>query len=133
MQFIVVIIIAVIILTLIILFATGTLGKLFGTTTVLGEAATPEDITSYKLECENACYQAKQLSDSTTEWLWSSYCTKTFSNIDVNKDEEITNEEKNLHCWQYPLSVTCYKSITEPNGKSFDCHEGGADCECDQK
>ncbi|MGC8941011.1 MAG: hypothetical protein ACP5JY_03180, partial [Candidatus Nanoarchaeia archaeon] len=59
-----VVIIVVLVLMLAILFTTGMLTKLFKGTQQVGEAVTPEQITAFKVGCQQACFAAQQMANT---------------------------------------------------------------------
>ena len=93
--------ISVIVLVMFIAFATGSFSKLFKGTETLGEAVTPEQIATFRIGCEQACFQAKQLADSPEEWNSSTYCCRT-----LNISNVIT------HCYENPVGVECGKETS---------------------
>jgi len=98
MNIIAIAIIVILVLTLVILFATGMLTKLFKGTQQVSEAATPEELTAFKVGCQQACFTAQQLVKSEDEWKDSEYCTKY-----------IMNGSSKLYCYNV---TTCTKTIS---------------------
>jgi len=98
--------ISILVLVLVIMFATGSLGKLFKGTQQLGEAATPEQIATFRIGCEQACFQAQQLADTPEEWEASEYCNRM---IKVNETGTIVNK----HCWEPPVTSECIKTTEQ--------------------
>jgi hypothetical protein len=94
LSFIVIAVLAVLVLVLILGFATGTIPKLFGGAKMLAEEATPEQTASFRLGCEQACNYAKQLADTEEEWKASDYCKRL-------RDKK--------HCWHADVAVFCSK------------------------
>lgn len=84
----------------IVLTITGVLPKLFSSTKMMADAATPEQVTGFRIGCEQACFQAKQLADTENEWKWSEYCTRKIK----------TEQDAETHCWESPVSVDCTKT-----------------------
>lgn len=118
--------IAVIILLLVVGFATGALGGLFKRTTTIAQAS-EADITAAQTKCSQYCVSAQ---NSRTLGLWSAttYCQKKF-NFDFDGDgqaggynktatacvvlsggvyDKICSDQKEvLHCSDSPISQLC--------------------------
>lgn len=94
---IIILIIGIIILLLVIAFATGTLGKLFGGAKELGEAVTPEQVATFRIGCKQACFSAEQLADTKGEWTNSDYCQRKLGSY---------------NCWSKNVTVDCSKNVT---------------------
>lgn len=110
---------AVLVLVIVLLFATGAWSRLIAGEKIIEQAATPEQIAGFRLGCENACFQAKQLADNPNEWKVSDYCTKSLkSNTTTYK------------CWTANVSVECSKDIPNPNGGVWHCNSTGTNCVC---
>ncbi len=92
---IVIAIIGVIVLLLVVAFATGTLGKLFGGTKELSESVTPEQVATFRIGCKQACFGAQQLADTPGEWKKSDYCNRTIGG---------------QRCWE--IGAECSKNTT---------------------
>jgi len=100
---------AILVLVIVLLFATGAWSRLMGGEKVLESEATPEQISGFKLGCENACFQAKQLADNPDEWRNSDYCQKNL----------IVNNTPLYKCWE--ANVSCSKDIPNPGGTIWHC------------
>jgi hypothetical protein len=100
--------IAIIVLVLVIAFATGALGKLFGGAKTFVDVATPEQVATFRISCEQACFAAQQLADSPEEWKASDYCDRT---IKVN--DTATNTILDKHCWESPVVSECSKQTEQ--------------------
>mgnify|MGYP001318981788 CR=1 FL=1 len=117
LETIVVAAIAVLVLVVIILFATGSFAKLFGSQKVLTEQVTPDQLTSFKIGCEQACFQVKQLAKNADDFKASSYCT--------------TKKLGSLQCWSENVSVICSKTFATSTGGNLTCTEDLVQgCQC---
>ena len=101
MNFVILAIIAILVLTLVIMFATGSFGRLTKQLRATEEAATPDEITTFRLGCEQAC-NANKLVKTEIAWRSSTYCTRT---------HYISEEEPIVHCWKAPLGVPCSGTV----------------------
>jgi len=113
---------AVLVLVIVLLFATGAWSRLMGSEKILEQAATPGQISGFRLGCESACFQAKQLADNSNEWMASDYCTKSL------KDNTTTYK-----CWTTNVSVECSKTFSTATGGTTICSNGsvsGKVCIC---
>jgi len=119
-QFIVIAAIAVLVLVIVIAWATGAFGGLFRGLSAIS-AATPEEISAFRIKCENACFEAKQLVKSEDAWKNSEYCRITIKNVDQNGD---------VHCWQEPIVALCEFNIIEV-GVEKTCKAEGDQCFCE--
>jgi hypothetical protein len=88
--------IAILVLVIVIMFATGSMSKLFGGTQLIGTEVTPNQISSFKIGCNQACFSAQQLANTESDWKTSEYCQRTLSGIGK--------------CWD--ANVTCTKNET---------------------
>ncbi len=102
--------ISIIVLVLIVAFSTGAFGKLFGSTKTFIDVASPEEISTFRLGCEQACFSAKQLANTVAKFENSGYCERKL----VNKTETGT---ENIHCWQSTVVVDCEYTIVLPEGE----------------
>lgn len=118
LETIVIIAAAVIVLVIVLLFATGAFSRLFGGERILESEATPEKIASFRLGCENACFQAKQLAHNSDDWRNSNYCTKRL----------IVNNTPLYDCWT--ANVSCSKDIANSTGGIWHCNATGTECSC---
>ncbi len=129
-EFVVIAAIAVITLLLIVGWGTGAfsgLGRKIG----LLEAATGDEITAYSIGCRNACFEATQLVKSKSSWEGSKYCTKYFPNIDTSGDSKLgDDDDKEVHCWEAPLFVSCEGVTFTAEGVSYNCKNPGQDGTC---
>jgi len=98
--------IAIIVLVLVVAFATGALGKLFGGAKTFVDIATPEQVATFRISCEQACFGAQQLADSPEEWKASDYCSKI---IKVNETGTVSDK----HCWEQPVVSECSKQTEQ--------------------
>lgn len=150
MQFIVVAIIAIIVLAVIVLWATGSFKGLFGKLAAVQYGVTPDEVTAARLGCDNACFEARQLVKSRTAWLASTFCKREY-NVDKDGDgkaggyNETGNEtrggiygqdgsrvEIGLHCWSDPILSECEITIKEEGADklcSFDATNNECYCE----
>lgn len=112
--------IALLILVILVAFATGKLGQLFS----FLNKQTGEEIGNIRDVCTTACSDAKLKVDTsgTGSWKISSYCT-TLHNLDMNGDKKISSDER-LHCYDDKIGVQCETTIgnTVCNSTSVDCH-----------
>ena len=115
--------IAVLILVLVVAFSTGSWGKLFRGIQTIQQGATPEEITGFRIGCEQSCFQVQQLVDTENEFLNSEYCRRS-----VKTNE--TGSLQDTRCWQPPSNVECSKTISTPSGTSLNCRGTGAICDC---
>jgi hypothetical protein len=115
LEVIVIAVITILVLTVVVLFATGAWSRLISSEKKLEETATPEDLFNFKLSCQNACFQAKQLARNSNEWLTSDYCKKT---LKVNKTT--------YYCWSPDIDVKCMKTFQTPSGGTTNC----INCDC---
>jgi len=83
------------------MFVTGSFGKLTKSLAATEEAATPDEITTFRLNCEQAC-NANKLARTQIAWESSTYCTRTFY---------ISEENPTAHCWEEPLGVPCSGTV----------------------
>lgn len=114
-HFIIVIIIAVILLVIIIAFATGALGSMFGTINIAQSAATSDDVSLFRIGCDNACFEAKELVKNEMQWQFGSkYCTDTIW-VDDSGDK-IKDSDEVKHCWDSPVYSTCEFTLEVPSG-----------------
>jgi hypothetical protein len=97
---IVILIIGIIILLLVVAFATGSISKLFGGAKNIGEAVTPDQVATFRIGCAQACFSAQQLADTQGEWTSSSYCTKELPN----------GTDTAIKCWD--AGTECSKNVT---------------------
>ena len=112
---IIIAIIALLTLTLIVLFATGSIGTLFERTSTFAEI-TESDIAAAQTKCSTDCIRA-QGSRDLEAFKNSAYCGRTVP-LDLNADGNITSEEL-LNCWMDPIFEDCTVEINEVtyNGK----------------
>jgi hypothetical protein len=85
-------IIGLLILVLVIAFATGSFSKLFGSTKALVSTTSDADIIAAQNSCSQLCLQAGRVK-TEAEFNRTSYCTKIFS-FDINGDGNITDEPR---------------------------------------
>ena len=117
-SYIVIIAIAVIVLVLIVAWGTGALTNLFGKVDILRSAATPEDITAFRLGCSNHCHEAKQLVKNPNQWtnINARYCQETIWIDTGEKTEDEKEILKEIHCWDDPVASSCSFTINVPEG-----------------
>ena len=94
-------VVAILTLTLIILFATGSLGKLFKSTKTLEETVTPDQVATFRIGCEQSCFSARQFVNTQSEWTNSAYCNRMVGTFD---------------CLSPEVGVDCEFEVTEPGG-----------------
>jgi hypothetical protein len=109
--------VAILILVMIVLFATGSFAKLFGSQKTLSEQATPDQLASFRIGCEQACFQAQQLSKNADDFKRSDYCT--------------TKKLGDLHCWSENVSVSCSKTFTASTNERVECSGTVEGCDCE--
>jgi hypothetical protein len=120
-EFIVTAAIAVLVLMLIVGFATGAFKGLFQKAGLL-EVATGDEITAYMIECRNACFEAKQTVRSESAWTGSKYCRTSKKNIDTNYDSVLNaSDDSEVHCWEKPLFVSCEGVAFSAGGVDYAC------------
>jgi len=106
LETIVIVIITILVLIIVILFATGSLGRLLGGARMLEEEITPDQLATFRLGCENACFTAEQLTDSIDEFRASDYCHRNISNT--------------VFCHSQQTGVDCSFQITQADGTRVD-------------
>lgn len=116
-SFIVVAAIAALVLVLVIAFATGGLGKFFGSMMGTSKVATGS-ADSAKIQCEKYCNEAK--GTGYTLWSKSRYCTSSF-NIDFNEDGAIDPDSEIFHCWDGDIGLLCPFSSSDGRGYTITC------------
>ena len=106
-------IVAIIVLLLIVIFLTGGLGNVFGKIRdVFTGGIAGTDIELAKANCQNYCEIAKGKT-TRDELKNTAYCTREV-NIDYSpKDNQITANEQNLHCWQDPINIDCAVTLSD--------------------
>lgn len=114
--------IAILVLIMIIAFATGTFSRLFKGVSTIEQGATPEELTGFRVGCEQACFAAKQLTRTTHQFEASDYCKRT---IKVNE----TNKLVSKNCWQSPINVSCSFELVEGD-VTKSCSGEGTTCTC---
>lgn len=102
-------VIAIIVLVVVILFATGNLSKLFGSTQTIVSGSTPDEVAAFRIACKQACFQAQQLADTQAEWVTSKYCDTKYKVLDNNVEK---------HCWDY---VSCTKIFSDKTAPKSNC------------
>lgn len=105
-------IIALLILVLIVAWATGAFGFLFGQTKTLA-GVTDADITVAQSKCSKYCLQAQAIT-SADEWINTSYC----------KTVVIKTPEKEIRCWQEPVNQFCEVSVDDKTCTQDECQTG---------
>jgi len=131
LNLIVLAIIALIVLVLVVGFATGSLSKLFGSTHALVSTTSEADIVAAQNTCSQLCLQAARIQ-TPAEFKKSSYCTRIFK-FELNGDGNITDEPKPngnegglgapcvadgdeyACCRESPISVPC--KVETPTGQ----------------
>lgn len=112
--------IAVLVLVIIIGFTTGSLNKLFRSAQTISGSVTPDEVASFRIGCEQACFQAKQLADTQTKFKNSDYCSRG-----------LVNGSQTIKCWQAGVGVDCVYSITLPDNTKETCQgTGTGGCTC---
>ncbi|MBI4095751.1 MAG: hypothetical protein HY438_02730 [DPANN group archaeon] len=95
-------------LVVVVLFATGSFGKLFGTGAKLTSAAGGE-VGADQATCNSLCSSSLQLP-STANFIAGGYCTKAMK-YDTNKDGKIDINDGGgdgvVRCWEDPVAITC--------------------------
>ena len=97
-------------LVIVILFATGSFGKLFG---VAGKLVSSGggDVGADQAACNSLCSSALQLPDKAT-FAKGSYCKKTMA-YDLDGDGDLTDaNEKDVRCWSDKIGVSCSGTLT---------------------
>lgn len=97
---IVILIIGVLILLLVIAFATGSITKLFGGTKNIGEAVTPDQVATFRIGCSQGCFSAQQLANTEGDWKKSDYCARKLLN----------GTSTDIKCWH--IGADCSKKST---------------------
>ena len=120
LETIVILAVAIMVLVLIVLFATGAFSRLFGSQRTLEQSVTPDQVASFRIGCEQACFQAQQLSKNQDGFLASDYCKRTIPAIN------------GVHCWDTNVSVSCSKSFVLPAGNTVECGDDvtSDSCKC---
>ncbi len=121
-QMIVYLAIALIVLVLIVVFATGGFSNLFSGITSTGQ----DDIGLAKSQCVIACNKAKtEVSIGGTDaWSTSSYCTWS-DDIDVSGDGKVEGEsEIGLKCYNDPISTNCSVVVDGVTCDQGNCESG---------
>ena len=131
-------VIAIIVLVLVVIFATGGLSKLFGGITTVGGQTS--DLGTAQVACQSACNSLK-VGASEAMFKSSSYCTKRYT-IDLNSNGKIETtvttagpKEIGIPCWNErrgistnslpSISVRCTiqtdagQTLAEPNCPTF--------------
>jgi len=112
---------AVLVLLLVVGFTTGSLSKLFKG---LGSQTSGIDLETARTTCNRYCTELKNMEAAgtlTTDIVRNSrYVTSVFP-IDLNNDGKLSQEEKNLHCWQKPINVPCSVTIRSATGQVIVC------------
>ncbi|MBI2040827.1 MAG: hypothetical protein HYT16_01870 [DPANN group archaeon] len=104
-------------LVVVVLFATGSFGRLFGTGAKLTSAAGGE-VGADQATCNSLCSTALQLP-STANFKASGYCAKVMKyDTSVPKDGVLDN----VNCWQGPVAITCSGTLSSGDAVS------NADC-----
>ena len=116
LETIIIVAVAVLVLVIVLLFATGAWSRLIGGEQIIAQTVTPEQISGFRLGCENYCFQAKQLANNPAEWAASDYCTKRLNNT--------------RPCWGENITVICSKDIPNPTGEVWHCNATGTNCPC---
>ena len=126
MNMIVFLAIALLILVLVVTFATGGISKLFGGLTTTG----PSELETVKNNCQRLCDDAKLKVDAQGYDVWETtpYCTERMP-LDVNGDGEISEDEY-LACSEDPINVICTKTIRTPTGELITCTAENGECSC---
>ena len=103
---IVVAMIAIFVLLLIVVWATGAFSFLFGQTKTISEI-TEVDITAAQTKCTQYCIQAQGI-DNPDDWKASNYCAHEFDEAkdqkDWNSDGDVSDK---LKCYHPPISSLC--------------------------
>jgi len=86
-------IIGLLVLVLIVAFATGSFSKLFGSSKALISTTSEADVIAAQNSCSQLCLQAGRVK-TEAEFNRTSYCTKIFS-FDINGDGNITDTGQN--------------------------------------
>ena len=114
--------IALLILVILVAFATGRLGGLFKGIT----QQTGEEIGTIRSACIKDCNLAKTTAESSGQSTWkiSSYCKNTYA-----YDHDGDGETDSFHCYDDAIDVQC--SVTLGSGDSAVlCNATGALCSC---
>lgn len=112
--------IAVLVLVILVAFTTGSLNKLFTSTQTISGSVTPDEVASFRIGCEQACFQAKQLADTQTKFTNSDYCSRN-----------LVNSSQTIKCWQAGVGVDCIYNITLPDHTEVTCQGAGTgSCTC---
>ena len=84
--------IAMLVLVVVLGFATGSFNRLFKSVKTL-ESVTPEQVSGFKIGCDQACFAEQQLTRNPIDFSKSEYCTKV-----------LKNATRSLNCWDVGTS-----------------------------
>lgn len=94
-------------LVVVVLFATGSFGKLFGTGAKLTSAAGGE-VGADQATCNSLCSSALQLP-SKDNFKTSGYCKKVMK---YNTDNSADGSLESVSCWDSPVAITCTGTLS---------------------
>lgn len=112
MNMIVYVSVALLVLVLIVAFATGGIGQLFQGLTTTGKG----DLEVLKDKCTITCENAKSSVSlsGTSSWATSTYCTEIYG---FDNDGSGTLDENEFYsCWENPISIGCSTTVQTPAG-----------------
>ena len=111
---IIIVILLIIVLVVVAAFFTGSFTKLQARINQEG----PDNLINVIGDCKSKCGLAGTY-DTENQRKKSGYCTSTW-HFDTDKDgkvEKVGDEQKEFHCWDYPIEETC-------PGVEKDCERG---------
>ncbi len=126
MNMIVFLAIALLILVLVVTFATGGITRLFGGLVSTGTG----DLDRIKADCLASCTdaQSKVSTLGTDAWTATGYCTATIP-FDDDGDGTIDADDY-FSCWQSPIDVPCSTTVQTPAGAAITCQVDEATDTC---
>ncbi len=146
LNFIVLAAIAALVLILIIAFTVGGGAPFLSRIFKSGTTAVGDEIETVKTTCSNLCTQAQTIS-TTGAWDGTSFCSRKF-NVDMDKDGKLggysatgtaggdynaatpRQKEKNIKCYESPISASCSVDISTPSGEIKTCISSATGCSC---
>jgi len=111
---VIMVIIALLVLALILAFATGSFSRLTGKLKQTESTTDQSEIVAATTKCTQACQRARNIGIST-QWTNTEYC------------DEIDFGDEKIHCWDPPINTWCDVRTKTPQGEDITCNPGTAD------